>query len=217
MTAAPAYKGSIPIAPGLHRIDAMDGTMSGRTGVKRIRIRDLQDLYADGAAFDRLAIAHGEDIAYEVQEFRPDRMAPHELVFGTSTLQPGKVGNEYFITRGHIHAEVDRPEIYYCLRGHGVMHMETPAGETHPVEMTPGTVVHVPAYWIHRSVNVGAEPLITPFCYPADAGQDYAIIERARGMRTLIVDDGDGGWKEIENPRYRPRTAGEQQRYLRGT
>jgi len=216
MTAASAYMGSIPVMPGLCQIDAVDGTMSGRTGIKRSRIRDLHGLYADGAAFDRLASARGEDIAYEVQEFRPGRVAPHELVFGTSTLQPGKVGNEYFMTRGHIHAELDRPEIYYCLRGHGVMHMETLAGETHPVETTPGAVVHVPPRWIHRSVNVGAEPLVTLFCYPADAGQDYAIIERARGMRTLIMDDGGGGWREIDNPRYRPRSADEQQRYLQG-
>jgi glucose-6-phosphate isomerase len=206
----------IPVLPGLCQIDTMDGTMSGRTGVKRSRIHDLHNLYADGAAFGRLASASGEGIAYEVQEFRPDRVAPHELVFGTSTLQPGKIGDEYFMTRGHIHAEVDRPEIYFCLRGRGVMHMETLAGETHPLEMTPGAAVLVPPYWIHRSVNVGLEPLVTLFCYPADAGQDYSIVERAQGMRTLIVDDGAGGWIEVDNPRYRPRSVDEQQRYYRG-
>jgi Glucose-6-phosphate isomerase (GPI) len=34
------------------------------------------------------------------------------------------------------------------------------------------------------------------FCYPADAGQDYAIIERARGMRSRIVHDGEADWAE---------------------
>jgi hypothetical protein len=28
-------------------------------------------------------------------------------------------------------------------------------------------------------------------------------------MRTLIVRNG-GGWKEVDNPRYRPRSPGEQ-------
>ena len=32
------------------------------------------------------------------------------------------------------------------------------------------------------------------FAYPADSGQDYAIIEKAGGMRSRIVDDGKGGW-----------------------
>ena len=187
--------------------------MAGRTGVKRSRIADLEGLYCDAAAFGRLAAERGDDLAYEVHEFRPERALPHELVFGTSTLQPGRVGREFFMTRGHIHVKADRPEIYVCQRGRGVMHMELPDGTTRPVEMSPGIIVHVPAFWIHRSVNVGEEPLVTVFCYPADAGQDYGIIERAGGMRSLIVEDGAGGWAEINNPRYRPRSPAERQRY----
>jgi glucose-6-phosphate isomerase len=200
--------------PNLLSIDAIRGTMRGRTGAKLTRIADLRGLYVDADAFDRLAAARGSDIAYEVHEFRPERVAPHELVFGTSTVQPGRVGAEFFMTRGHIHQRADRPEIYLCQSGLGVMHMEAPDGTTQPLAMTPGVVVYVPAFWIHRSVNVGEAPLVTFFCYPADAGQDYDIIERSGGMRTLIVNDGAGGWKEAENPSYRPRSADEQRRYL---
>ena len=50
--------------------------------------------------------------------------------------------------------------------------------------------------------RVGSFPLVTLFCYPADAGQDYEIIGRAGGMRDLIVDDGIGGWERTPNPRY---------------
>ncbi|MBN9021946.1 MAG: cupin domain-containing protein, partial [Rhizobiales bacterium] len=182
------------------------------TGAKRTRIRDLAGLFLDDAAFAALAEAQGDDVAYGVDEFRPARSAPQELTFGTSTLQPGRVGDEFFMTRGHIHVKSDRPEIYYCQEGRGVMHMELPSGETRPVEMAPGTVVYVPPYWIHRSVNTGRTPLVTFFCYPADAGQDYDIIARAGGMKTLIVADGDG-WREAENPRHRPRAAAEVARY----
>jgi glucose-6-phosphate isomerase len=78
--------------------------------------------------------------------------------------------------------------------------------------LRPGTVVYVPPYWIHRSVNTGTSPLVTFFCYPADAGQDYEIIARAGGMKTLIVADGEG-WREVPNPRYRGRDAAEIARY----
>jgi glucose-6-phosphate isomerase len=81
------------------------------------------------------------------------------------------------------------------------------------MEMTAGAVVYVPPYWIHRSVNTGTEPLVTFFCYPADAGQDYDIIARAGGMATLIVADGDG-WREAPNPRYRHRAPAEIDRYM---
>jgi glucose-6-phosphate isomerase len=199
-------------APIRLSIEPRTGAMVGSTGAKQTRLRDLAGLYADRAAFERLAAGRGGDIAYEVQEFRPGRVAPQELVFGTSTLQPGSVGEEFFMTRGHIHIRADRPEIYACQSGRGVLHMEAPDGATNPVEIEPGSIVYVPAYWVHRSVNIGDKPFITLFCYPADAGQDYGIIERSQGMRTLIVRDGSG-WREIENPRYRARSPAEQRLY----
>lgn len=189
------------------------GQMLGGTGAKRSLIRDLAGVFSDETAFARLVAERGDETAYAVDEFRPGRVAPQELIFGTSTLNPGKVGEEFFVTRGHIHVKTDRPEIYFCQSGRGVLHMELPGGETRPAEMSQGTVVYVPPYWIHRSINTGDEPLITFFCYPADAGQDYDIIARAGGMRTLIVADG-AGWREVENPRYVPRSDAEQRRYL---
>ena len=70
------------------------------------------------------------------------------------------------------------------------MLMESPAGEVRIVEIAPRTICYVPPYWIHRSVNVGDEELVMSFCYPADSGQDYGIIEQAGGMRQRILDDG---------------------------
>jgi len=37
------------------------------------------------------------------------------------------------------------------------------------------------------------------FCYAADAGQNYAIIAEAGGMRDVVVVDGDG-WTTHSNP-----------------
>jgi glucose-6-phosphate isomerase, archaeal len=199
--------------PRLLSVD-VKGQLAGNTGVKRTRIADLKGCFAETEDFEKLAALRGGDVAYEVQEFRPGRVAPQELVFGTSTLAAGKVGDEYFMTRGHLHVRADRPEVYFCQAGKGVLHMEAPDGSTRPMTMSPGDVVYVPGFWIHRSVNVGSSPFVTTFFYPADAGQDYEIIVRSQGMRTLIVDDGAGGWVERDNPRYRPRSPAEQQHCL---
>ena len=51
------------------------------------------------------------------------------LQFGTTKLYPGKVGDEYFMTKGHFHTILDTSEVYYCLSGQGGMLMETPEGE----------------------------------------------------------------------------------------
>lgn len=187
-------------------VDPDTGEMKGRTRRYEKRFDDLAGLFADEAAFAEVARARGSEIAYQVDEFRPSDRAG-DVIFGTSTLYPGQVGREFIFTRGHIHAVSDRPEIYLCQAGHGVMLMELADGTVRAEEMRPNSVVYVAPHWIHRSVNVGSGPLITLFCYPADAGQDYDIIGRAGGMHDLIVDDGIGGWKRAPNPRYRPRAA----------
>ena len=182
------------------------GEMTGRTRRYEKRYDDLAGLFADEAAFAAVARAQGSEVAYQVDEFRPSDRAG-DMIFGTSTLQPGRIGREFLFTRGHIHAVGDRPEIYLCQSGHGVMLMELADGTVQAEEMRPNSLVYVAPHWIHRSVNVGAEPLVTLFCYPADAGQDYDIIARAGGMRDLVVDDGAVGWTRVPNPRYRPRVA----------
>ena len=106
------------------------------------------------------------------------------------------------MTRGHLHAISDRSELYVGLSGRGVMVLDTLDGQSHVVEVTPGKAVYVPGHWVHRSVNTGDEPFVTLFCYPADSGQDYALIEEAGGMAQLVVADGEGGWTTRPNPRH---------------
>lgn len=196
---------SFPL-PASVSVDPDTGEMTGRTRRYEKRFDDLAGLFSDEAAFAEIARLRGSEIAYQVDEFRPSDRAG-DVIFGTSTLYPGRIGDEFIFTRGHIHAVGDRPEIYLCQAGHGVMLMELADGTIRAEEMTPNRVVYVAPHWIHRSVNVGTGPLVTLFCYPADAGQNYDIIGSAGGMRDLIVDDGSGGWKQVANPRYRPRAA----------
>ena len=65
------------------------------------------------------------------------------LQFGTTILYPGKVGDEYFMTKGHFHTILDTSEIYYCLKGKGMMLMETPEGDVDCKELNPGDAISV--------------------------------------------------------------------------
>jgi glucose-6-phosphate isomerase len=194
---------SVPL-PALVSVDPQTGEMTGRTRRYEKRFDELDGLFLDAAAFAAIRAARGAEVAYRVDEFRPSDRAG-DVIFGTSTLYPGRVGAEFLMTRGHIHRVSDRPEIYLCQAGHGVMLMELEDGTSRAEEMRPNSVVYVAPHWIHRSVNVGRAPLVTLFCYPADAGQDYDIIARAGGMRDLVVSDGADGWTLMPNPRYRSR------------
>jgi len=180
-----------------------DGTLVGRTATYEKHLADMQSIYSDSTAFQSLVDSDGADtLAYSVQS----QMYGEEsgaLIVGTSTLLPGMIGNEFSVTRGHLHTISDRAELYYCLSGHGVMLLETVDGQSKTIELNPSQATNVPGHWIHRSVNVGTEPLVTLFCYSADAGQDYGIISDAGGMSVRIVDDGNGGWTTVPNLTHR--------------
>jgi glucose-6-phosphate isomerase, archaeal len=178
-------------------------------------IRELDSIYADQEQFQQLLESRGGEIAYRVNELRfAERMS--DLITGISVLNPGKVGPEFFMTRGHLHQRADRPETYYCLAGHGILLMENLEGKVQTAEMCPGTLVYVPPFWVHRSVNVGTEIFATLFSYPADAGQNFEIVRKAGGFNSLVVDDDRQGWKLIPNPRYTVRARAEIEAYSRG-
>ena len=192
-------------APCITVVKPAEGRLEGATGRYEKRFSELRGLFLDDAALEAVVDRTGDGVAYAVEDVRPSARSG-DLIFGVSTLQPGRIGSEFLMTRGHRHVRSDRPEIYYCQTGHGVMLMELADGTITTAEMRPQSIVYVAPHWIHRSVNVGDAPLVTVFCYPADAGQDYDIIARAGGMRVLITSDGVGGWRQEPNPRYRPRS-----------
>ena len=186
------------------------------TGGYRKYLRELEGIYEDQTGFGSLVETRGNEVAYRVEEARFTD-GGSDLITGISVLEPGKVGSEFFMTRGHLHQRADRPETYYCLTGHGILLMESLEGRIEAAEMRTGSLVYVPPFWVHRSVNVGESIFATLFSYPADAGQDFEIVRQAGGFRQLVLTDGKGGWKLARNSRYRPRTAKEIEAYAART
>ena len=127
--------------------------------------------------------------------------AGSELQTCTTVLEPGTVGREYFMTKGHFHAVRDRSEVYLGLSGEGLLLLATEEGEHRVVEMREGTVAYVPGGWAHRSVNTGTAPLVFFAAYVGDAGHDYATVSE-RGFPILAVQGPDGP-EIVANPRYR--------------
>ena len=140
-------------------------------------------------------------VVYEFHSM-PAPETPGDFAFGCSILNPGKVGDEYYFTKGHFHTILDTGEVYYCLKGHGYMLMENPEGDWLALEMKAGETLYVPKRYAHRSINVSPdEQLITYFVFRADAGHDYGTIE-TKGYRKLMVER-DGKPTIIDNPNWK--------------
>lgn len=166
------------------------------------RLSALKDQFLDLDAYQKLIKEH-DRLVYEVYEIKRPELAG-ELLMGISIVHPGKVGREYFMTKGHYHTVLDTAEVYYCLRGEGLMVMETPEGDTSVEKLVPGMVLYVPPRWAHRSVCTSRqECLVTFFVYPGNAGHDYGTIEKL-GFRKLVID-GVNGPEIVDNPRYGSR------------
>jgi glucose-6-phosphate isomerase len=189
--------GSAATLPFSAHFDLLSGLSKDYESTKR-PLSGMAGMYEDDEAF-RAQVAGGDPNVYEFYELTMPE-SPNELLFGTSIVYPGKVGREYFMTKGHFHTILNTPEVYYCLSGEGYMLMENPEGDWKAERFTPGQAVYVPPRYAHRSINVGEQPLVTFFVYRADSGHDYGTIE-TKGFRKLIVER-NGIAAIVDNPRW---------------
>jgi glucose-6-phosphate isomerase, archaeal len=178
-------------------INGQTGQVSPETGRYKKRLSELKELFQDTAALNTLVAEHDDPVVYEVVEYKKEGS---DLFFGTTTMEPGNVADEYFMTRGHFHKRRDMGEVYYTQSGHGVLLLESRDGRSEIVRMEPGVCAFIPPDWAHRSINVGDEKLVFVWVCNVDAGHDYADIV-SRGMRKIVVQK-DGRDTVIENPRF---------------
>ena len=115
----------------------------------------LKGYFSDADAFDAAA-AQGDPLVYEYFDMGVPETSGN-VAYGTTSIKPGKVGDEYYMTKGHFHTVLDTAEVYYCLSGHGGMMMETPEGKVEWREMRKGDAVYVPGRWAHRSINISRQ------------------------------------------------------------
>lgn len=175
------------------------------TGLSRLKkaskryLSNMADMFYDTEKAGDI-LKNEDPLIYEFYEMGiPETVG--DIAFGTSIVYPGKVGNEYFMTKGHFHTVLETAEVYLCIKGQGYMLMETPEGQWDIRKFAPGKAVYAPKRWAHRSINVSpTEPLITFFVFRADAGHDYGTIE-TKGFRKLVVEK-DGKPVVIDNPRW---------------
>jgi glucose-6-phosphate isomerase len=166
-------------------IDFATGVMEGADHVVVRHASDLRGYYGNAKALEDL-ISSGDPVHYRVYEKAIPEVEGH-LLFSMSVLEPGRVGDEFFMTKGHYHTVSGTAETYLCVRGSGFMLMKTADGRWAAEPMAAGRMVYVPPQWAHRSVNTGDEPLISYCVYPAHAGHNYGDIETEGFPQRVIL------------------------------
>lgn len=148
----------------------------------KIKLVHMKSYFKDRSAI--LKRLQKNPTIYEVYE-----VAHEGLSYAQTTLHAGRIGKEFFMTRGHVHISGD-PEIYYVISGKGILLIEN---ETcNHMLLRRGCIAYVPKDMRHRMVNVGRYPFIFVAFYPTGIGHDYRHVE-AHGFTKQVVEKR-GGW-----------------------
>lgn len=144
------------------------------------------------------AIKNGDPLVYELfhHVFLTDKT---DMALGMSVIAAGKVGNEYYMTKGHLHESEDQPEVYYCVSGMGLLLMDDLKNDFQAMPFSAGTVIHIPPQYAHRVVNTGNEKLTFVSVFHVAAGHVYQSVAET-GFAYLVMDV-DGKPTLIPNPK----------------
>jgi glucose-6-phosphate isomerase len=161
----------------MSRIDWMTGSMHGAAPQHSVKkLGQLDGVFRDREAWQSM---NPETVVYSVEWQEPvPQETPGGLFWGSTTIEPGRVGDEYFMTRGHFHAKRDRGEYYTTVQGQGMLVLMSEERLSRVEIMSPGSLHYIPGHTAHRTVNTGETPLIFWACWPSDAGHDYEIIAK---------------------------------------
>ncbi len=166
-----------------------NGLMSGtKFETSRRTLEDLAVFFQDQQAVSALA---PDTLLYEVQSYQPVKDGTEGgLFWGNTTLYPGTIGEEYFMTKGHFHHIGNRAEYYVTCKGAGSLLLMESDGPTIAEAMSTGSVHYIAGGHAHRVANTGSEPLVFIACWPSDAGYDYESIEENGFSARLLKRNG---------------------------
>ncbi len=165
-------------------LDFKTGELAPRDRTNIRKLSDMKGMFLDVESEHRI-LEREDPVIYSFSE----RILPEEnghLQLATTSIRPGKIGDEYYMTKGHYHRRADTSEVYLGLEGEGCLLIQTEKGDFESIDIRPGIVAYIPPYWGHRMVNTGSTPFVFFAVYPGDAGHNYGDIEKTGFVKILI-------------------------------
>jgi glucose-6-phosphate isomerase len=153
------------------------------------KLSDLSIMYQEKDLVDKI-LEKEDPVIYEIFYYGY-KTSVSDMALGVTRIQPGTIGGEFHMTKGHFHEAHDEPEIYFCVKGEGYLLLETKGGEFQAEKWTKGTISHIPPMWAHRVVNIGTEPLVFVASYHLAAGHEYKPVINKGFLKRIIEENGE--------------------------
>lgn len=133
-----------------------------------------------------------DTLMYQVYSYsEEDPAIKGNLNWGLTVMEPVLVNGECNVTRGHFHKDMSCMEVYFCLKGEGLLLLMDESGECYAEKMSVGTVHHIDGRLAHRLVNTGDEQLHVGACWPTNAGHDYEKVEKMPFSVRIFKENGE--------------------------
>ncbi|MFL2061823.1 glucose-6-phosphate isomerase family protein [Marinilactibacillus psychrotolerans] len=139
---------------------------------KQTDLSSLKGIFQDNRSFIEM---NPTETVYEVEMHENGLQEGDKggLFFGISHIFPGKVGSEYFMTRGHTHQNKDTGEYYWGLKGNGLLLLIYPNKKLVVEDVKPNSLHYIPGNVAHRLINTGNEKLSVGACWLTESGHNY--------------------------------------------
>ncbi len=174
--------------------DTSTGRLRSAHPVLERRLSDMSGCFADSSACR--ALESENPLIYAVTTVEHSSGAG-DLHYGLGIVYPGKIGREYFMTKGHLHSWRSAAEVYIGLSGCGVMLLQDETtGESRLEPLEQASIVYIPGSVAHRTINTCAEPLVYLGVYPAVAGHDYDALAGGNFKSVVIDQNGTSAMRD---------------------
>ncbi len=137
------------------------------------KLSDMKDFYADQRMATRTLQLYDPTI-YAV--YAHESEGPGNLSYAVTVINPGDIGGEYYMTKGHFHTK-PTAELYLGLEGEGILLLQDRKGKAKKLPLQPGKISYVPKDHAHRAINTGDSQLKFLAIYSSDSGHDYSTIK----------------------------------------
>lgn len=159
---------AIPLLP--HDYAAHGALKTSRT------LSQMKTLFTDTDAVERM-LAVDDPVLYDVYEL-PHPNDETDLLVNITVLYAGRVGDDFYMTKGHFHREPDTAEAVIGISGGGEMLVQNRAGVLKRLPVLPGYISYAGGGWGHRVINTGTDKLVFFAVSGANIVHDYETAAR---------------------------------------
>ena len=131
------------------------------------KLSDLKGYFSDSRSYGEM-LAKKDITVYETFT-----KSDSPMKYTLTVVHPGRVGKEFFMTKGHIHGNKTE-ELYILLEGKGKLLLQR-SGKVKVIDLKKGEIVLIEKGWAHRLVNDGRNKLKVHTIYHENSKPNYSV------------------------------------------